>query len=46
MSEQIVLLAYTHEIDEQDARSTLGTALKREYRLQRYSSFNTQIELQ
>lgn len=46
MSEQIVLLAYTHEIDEQDARNTLGASLKREYRLQRYSSFNTQIELQ
>ena len=46
MSEQIVLLAYTHEIDEQAARDTLGSALKREYRLQRYSSFNTQIELQ
>lgn len=46
MSEQIILLAYTHEIDEQIARDTLGTVLKREYRLQRYSSFNTQIELQ
>lgn len=46
MSEQIVLLAYTHEIDEQFARNTLGSNLKREYRLQRYSSFNTQIELQ
>lgn len=46
MSEQIVLLAYTHEIDEQFARDTLGATLKREYRLQRYSSFNTQIELQ
>lgn len=46
MSEQIVLLAYTHEIDEQTARDTLGTVLKREYRLQRYSSFNTQIEMQ
>lgn len=46
MSEQIVLLAYTHEIDEQTARDTLGPELKREYRLQRYTSFNTQIELQ
>ncbi|WP_169711310.1 AAA family ATPase, partial [Mogibacterium pumilum] len=46
MSEQIVLLAYTHEIDEQFARDTLGPTLKREYRLQRYSSFNTQIEKQ
>lgn len=46
MSEQIVLLAYTHEIDEQTARDTLGPELKREYRLQRYTSFNTHIELQ
>lgn len=46
MSEQIVLLAYTREIDEQQARNTLGASLKREYRLQRYSSFNTQIEAQ
>lgn len=46
MSEQIVLLAYTHEIDEQTARDTLGPELKREYRLQRYTSFNTQIEMQ
>lgn len=46
MSEQIVLLAYTHEIDEQITRDTLGAVLKREYRLQRYSSFNTQIEMQ
>ena len=46
MSEQIVLLAYTREIDEQFARDTLGATLKREYKLQKYSSFNTQIELQ
>lgn len=46
MSEQIVLLAYTHEIDEQTARDTLGPELKREYRLQRYTSFNTQIKMQ
>ena len=46
MSEQIVLLAYTHEIDEQTTRDTLGPELKREYRLQRYTSFNTQIEMQ
>lgn len=45
MSEQIVLLAYTHEIDEQTARSTLGGSLKKEYRLARQSSFFTQIEL-
>lgn len=46
ISEQIILLAYTHEIDEQTARSTLGSALKKEYRLTRQSSFNTRIELQ
>ena len=46
LSEQIVLLAYTHEIDEQTARDTLGSVLKREYRLQRYTAFNTQIEKQ
>jgi len=46
MSEQIVLLAYTHEIDEQQARETLGMALKKEYRLTRYSSFYTEIEAQ
>ena len=46
MSEQIVLLAYTHEIDEQQARETLADALKKEYRLTRYSSFHTEIEVQ
>lgn len=46
MSEQIVLLAYTHEIDEQQARETLADALKKEYRLTRYSSFHTEIEPQ
>lgn len=46
MSEQIVLLAYTSEIDEQYARSTLGPMLKKEYLLQYVSSFNTQIEVQ
>lgn len=46
MSEQIVLLAYTHEIDEQQARETLAGALKKEYRLTRHSSFHTEIEVQ
>lgn len=44
LSEQIVLLAYTHEIDEQGARATLGASLKKEYRLTRQTSFNTRIE--
>lgn len=46
MSDQIVLLAYTHEIDEQQARETLADSLKKEYRLTRYSSFHTEIEAQ
>ncbi|WP_176502473.1 AAA family ATPase [Paenibacillus lautus] len=46
MSEQIVLLAYTHEIDEQTARATLGSSLKKEYRLERQTSFFTRIESQ
>ena len=44
MSEQIVLLAYTHEIDEQRARHTLGATLKKEYRLARQTSRYTRIE--
>lgn len=46
MSDEVILLAYTSEIDEQDARERLGSALNHEYRLQRYSAFNTQIERQ
>ena len=46
MSEQIVLLAYTHEIDEQQARELLADTLRKEYRLTRYSSFHTEIEVQ
>lgn len=41
---QVVLLAYTHEIDEQLARSNLGSALRKEYRLTKQTSFNTRIE--
>lgn len=44
LSEQVVLLAYTYEIDEQKARMTLGDSLKREYRLTRKTSFHTRIE--
>lgn len=44
LSEQTVLLAYTHEIDEQKARETLGASLKKEYRLTRQTSFHTRIE--
>lgn len=44
LADQVVLLAYTHEIDEQLARSSLGTALKKEYRLTKQTSFNTRIE--
>lgn len=45
LSEQIILLVYTHEIDEQRARETIGMSLKKEYRLTRQSSFYTRIEL-
>lgn len=46
MSNEVILLAYTSEIDEQDARERLGSSLNHEYRLTRYSAFNTQIERQ
>lgn len=46
MSNEVILLAYTSEIDEQDARERLGSSLNHEYRLARYSAFNTQIERQ
>lgn len=46
MSDQIILLAYTDEIDGQTARQVLGSALKKEYRLRKYGSFHTAIELQ
>ncbi|MCD7801897.1 MAG: AAA family ATPase [Clostridiales bacterium] len=46
MSDQIILLAYTDEIDGQTARQVLGSNLKKEYRLRKYSSFHTEIELQ
>lgn len=44
LSDQVILLAYTSEIDEQFARDTLGSALKKEYRLERRTSFDTRIE--
>ena len=46
MSDQIILLAYTDEIDGQTARQVLGRTLKKEYRLRKYGSFHTAIELQ
>ncbi len=46
MSDQIILLAYTDEIDGQTARQVLGSTLKKEYRLKKYGSFHTEIELQ
>ena len=46
MSDQIILLVYTDEIDEQTARQVLGSILKKEYRLRKYGSFHTAIELQ
>lgn len=44
LSDQVFLLAYTHEIDEQHARDSLGAALKKEYKLTRHSSFDTRVE--
>lgn len=46
MSDQIILLAYTDEIDSQTAREVLGHSLKKEYRLTKHNSFYTEIELQ
>lgn len=46
ISDQIILLAYTDEINGQTARKVLGNVLKKEYRLRKYSSFYTAIELQ
>lgn len=46
MSDQIILLAYTDEIDGQTARKVLGSTLKKEYRLRKHGSFHTEIELQ
>ena len=46
MSDQIILLTYTDEINGQTARQVLGSALKKEYRLRKYGSFHTAIELQ
>lgn len=46
MSDQIILLAYTDEIDGQTARQVLGSTLKKEYHLRKYGSFHTAIELQ
>lgn len=44
MADQIILLAYTDEIDRQIAREALGSTLQKEYVLTRYSSFHTEIE--
>lgn len=46
MAEQVVLLAYSGEIDAQTARLTLGGDLKQEYKLDKISSFYTEITAQ
>ncbi len=46
MAEQVVLLAYSGEIDAQTARLTLGSDLKQEYKLDKISSFHTDINPQ
>ncbi|MHB1546599.1 MAG: AAA family ATPase [bacterium] len=43
LSEQIILLVYSGEIDEQLARKILGSELKNEYRLSSVTAFNTSI---
>lgn len=40
------LLCERAEIDGQTARQVLGSTLKKEYRLRKYGSFHTAIELQ
>ena len=44
LSNQVILLAYTDEIDADMAREYLGGYLSKEYRLEKVSSFHTQIE--
>ena len=44
MANQVMLLVYTDEIDEQLTRESLGSALISEKRLTRVSSMNTRIE--
>ncbi len=46
MSNQIILLVVSAEIDAETARLVLGNALGKEYRLRKYGSFHTAIELQ
>ena len=43
MADQVILLAYTDEIDDQIARSELGNNLLAEYSLNRISSMHTEI---
>ena len=43
LAEQVILLVYSGEIDEQLARRTLGGDLINEYILTSISAFNTQI---
>ena len=44
MAQQVILLVYTEEIDEQSTRETLSNALLSEKRLTRVSSMHTRIE--
>ncbi len=43
MADQVVLLVYESEMDPQQARNILAGRLRREYRMKRLSSFNTQV---
>jgi len=44
LSEQVILLVYIDEIDEQLARKILGSTLKHEYELCRISAMHTEIK--
>ena len=44
LSEQVILLVYIDEIDEQLARKILGSTLKHEYELCRVSAMHTEIK--
>ena len=43
LAEEVILLAYHGEIDAQEARHTLGSDLRQEYKLDKINSFRTMI---
>lgn len=44
LSDQVILLAYTDEINQNEARDILGNKLTDEFRLERISSYHTEIK--